>query len=204
MEVLFESKWTRIDYFEENWVAYVRKTVKWRFAHLMAAHEVKVLERLKGVKWVQELVRQDSPVSFISVFVEWETLREREWKEIPEDTFEKLRHILREIHSRWVADPDFAHSVDIIITPSWEPVVIDLASSIVLEWGKITSWFKLPVFKYIKQLNLKYLEKRKARYLPHLMTEAEREQAEEVWIWPKLALYWRKLWRQLKKYPTLR
>lgn len=92
---------------------------------------------------------------------------------VPDGFFDKLENVLNEIHGRGVADPDFAHSVDIIITPTGNPVVIDLASAIIYNPDERSQILRRIVFNYIANLNKKYLLKRKARFAPHLITHQE-------------------------------
>ena len=204
MEVLFESSSTRIEKFRRDGVDLVRKIVRGRFAKALTKHEITVLKRLKWIEWVQEFVEQESPTSFTSRFIPGKTLLEYEGRELPEWVFEKLEAILEAVHHEWVADPDFAHSVDIIVTPEWNPVLIDLASAIIYDPKDWSQFWKKYLFQYFSKLNKLYLVKRKARFAPHLITHQEQEALKQMWIGPKVAKYWRQFWRFVKKNPYFR
>ncbi len=194
---LYESPETTIEKFRLNGVLVVKKVIKWKFAKLLCTHEVNVLRRLQWLEWVQQLVTQDSSTSFISTFIEGNTLLTE--PNLPNDYFEKLTIILKRIHDKWVADPDFAHSVDLLVDKEGNPHVIDLASAIIYN----KKWFIIPliifpIFSYIKELNYKYIAKRKARFLPNQLTEHEKSLIQHMWLTPNLARLWRRLWRIIK------
>lgn len=179
--MLYDARDTSVELINLNGLRCVRKNVKSflgssHLAEILCNHEVKVLERVRGVNGVQQLVEQDSRTSFISKYEPGVALRYS--KNIPRDYFEKLSAILRNIHERGVADIDFAHSTDLLVSEEGNPIVIDLASALIYDKNKMSSFIKKPLFDYICKLNKKYIIRRKLRFLPELSSRKDEQESK--------------------------
>tara|TARA_Y100000310_G_scaffold287633_1_gene312667 strand:- start:500 stop:1153 length:654 start_codon:yes stop_codon:yes gene_type:complete len=190
-ECIYESKSTKTEYFEIMGTPYIRKKIFGPFSERLCSHEVNVLNRLKGVSRVQQIVEQASPNTFISEYIPGESLLNS--RNLAQNYFNELEKILGSIHSHNIADIDFAHSTDLLVDPEGRPAVIDLASSIIYDKQKPSSFLVKPIFDYICSLNYKYLINRKARFQPEQMTKEEWKASPDIGTLAKL-------WRPLKKY----
>ena len=184
--VIYQSPATTIEYFVRDGHELVRKNVTSLFGEFWCGREVKVLERLVGLPGVQQLAERDSPTSFVSEYIPGTTLLEA--TDLPNDYFDKLAAILESVHARGVADIDFAHSRDLMVDKNGEPVVIDLACSVIYDSHAPMAPLIKPVFDYVRELNHRYLLSRRARFAPHTLTEEERLRADDVGM---LANTWR-------------
>ena len=162
---------------------YARKTVKSPkilgfsldfLARYLCSREVKILERVKGLKGSQQIIEQDSPTSFIS---EYSGTLLKKAKSVPNDYFEKCREILELSHRRGVAyiDPD------LMIDEKGNPVLIDLVASILYKPnGKVRSRIMKPFFEYVCEMNKRYLCRIKLKYLPNEVTSEEINEANKL------------------------
>ncbi len=183
-KVIYDSPKARVEVLKKGSKLLARKTVKQYSgleiaAEWLCAREVRALERLKGTEGIQQIVEQDSPISFLSEYVQGYPLNKAE--HIPDDFFDNLREIMIAMHSEGVADLEFAHPPNVIINTVGDPVIIDLAASIIYDPSKgLMSRLVKPVFEYVKGLNHLYLIKRKNEYRTDLMNADEIQKLESA------------------------
>lgn len=170
----------------------------WRFpflARLLVKNEVRALKKAQWVAWLQQLVKQVSSQAIVTEYVPGRTLGSLKGCDLPGDFFDLLHETLRKAHMCGIADLDFAHTDDILVTDDGKPVLIDFESSIVCNEYSWYIW-KL-IFQHVKDWNFRYLLKRKTRYFPEQISDEEKKIIGENHVVRNI---WRWLWKMLKKF----
>jgi hypothetical protein len=121
----------------------------------LARHEAAVLARADGIPGVPRLRARIDRLAFAMEFVEGRALRRRtHGRALPPRFFAALEAILDALASRGVVYLDLRSPTNVIVTPSGEPVLVDLGSA-----------FRLPLPRaWIRRLEARALAKLRNRF----------------------------------------
>ncbi|MFH2027940.1 MAG: hypothetical protein ABIJ08_02265 [Nanoarchaeota archaeon] len=187
-ERFYEDPEVLIQRFVRDDIQYIRKEVKPMkimginldsLAERLCEREIKILDRLKGIDGIPQVIEQDSPTSFIYQYIDGKMLLEV--KKTPERYFDKLEALLNKVHERGVADIDFGDGEGILVRPDGSAAILDFAVAIVYDPNQgIRSKIVKPFFKYFCRLNREYLLRSKERRAPEELTPDELKEAHDI------------------------
>ena len=150
-----ETHKTIIELDESRWIA--RKELKWNLSKFLCSREVKILSILHWTRWVQQILEQDTPTSFIYQWIPGQSIKNS--LEIPTNYFTQLQSIFDVVHEKWIVDVDMSNSNDWLLWVDGNPYLIDF-----WWWIYRDEIIGQLFFSFIKQKNLSDLNIRKIRY----------------------------------------
>ena len=145
------------------------------FRHVLArylmAREAKALGRAQGAPGVPRFYGQPDPWSLTLAFVEGRPASGFEPGTVPPEFFDHLRETVDALHARGVLHCDLKRFSNILVTPDWQPWLVDFAGAILRgRWWNLLSralwhWYQVDDYKAIIKL--------KRSVAPELVTEQE-------------------------------
>jgi hypothetical protein len=144
--------------------------------------EVKALLALRGLEGVPQIVRRDSPSSYIASYEEGIPISEA--VNLSPEYFERLERMMSFIHARGVVDMDLVHEGDTRINKAGRPVVLDFG----LAWTFSQSHSRIgeAFFRFFSRQHHIHLLEIKNRYFPEDMTPDEKRIIKTGWSLPKI------------------
>ena len=190
----FEKYMSTIEVFKMNGINHVRKTVQppaigskrlmilGFLARIMCAYEVKALRALCGLKGVIQIVNQDSPTSFLSLYEEGTPIGMA--NNLTPAYFDKLDELFKSTHKRGVVDLDLIHESDKWIDQDGNPILLDFGVAITCFVSR--GGLKKRLFDFLcDQHNLHRIEL-KRKYFPQEITPEERDKLEKPYTLSKI------------------
>ena len=190
----FEKYMSTIEVFKMNGIYHVRKRVQppaigskrlvflGFLARMMCAYEVKALRTLCGLKGVVQIVNQDSPTSFISLYEEGTPIGMA--NNLMPAYFDKLDELFKSTHKRGVVDLDLIHESDKFIDQNGNPILLDFGVAITCSVSR--GGLRKILFDFLcDQHDLHRIELKK-KYFPQEITAEERKKVENPYTLLKI------------------
>ncbi len=140
---------------------------------LLCAREVSILKRLTGLRGVPCFLKRYNRTGFIYEYIYGRTLDEQ--KNLPDDFFDKLLELIKQIHNRNVVYFDLNKRGNIILGTDGQPYIIDFQTSRYIGprflIGKAATEY---LRDNLQKTDIYHLFKHKRRFCPDLLTAAER------------------------------
>jgi len=151
----------------------------------LCRHQVDILQRLKNLRGIPHFLSHYGKTGFIYEFIEGQRLDSE--KKIPDDFFDKLLNLLREIHQRNVVYLDLNKKDNIIIGSDGRPYLIDFQISLYIPKRLLLS---RRLSKYLKDnlqaADIYHLFKHKCKLSPELLRPEEQKLSQQVCILVRL------------------
>lgn len=145
-------------------------------AMLTMRHEYKIYTRVADIRGIPALGPRYGSRGYLHEYVEGKTLFELGKRyRLPDDFFDELARIIREVHERRVFYVDLKKKGNIILDENGKPALIDFHLS--QHFGKLWWPFRRPydaLFRWFIREDIYHLYKHKKKYRPDLLTEEER------------------------------
>ena len=146
---------------------------------LIRDHEWTVLKKLRGIPGIPVPLNTFENTGFIYTYIEGCSLDSK--PKLPDDFFDRLETILRNIHRRHVAYIDLNKRGNILLCPDGKPALIDFQISFC---PPFTNALRRPlvgsILKNLQKDDLYHLNKHKRRFRPDLMDPLQIEQSRTL------------------------
>jgi hypothetical protein len=172
------------DYAARDW-AYRTLLGRWHVRREVAAYR-----DLQGVPGIPAFCHQIDAYALAVPYVEGKSCAQCGPGELPDGFYVKLRGIAEAFHERGIAHCDLKKNTNILLTPSGDPVILDLASVLRRDsWFWPLRRFKGWLFRHFANDDLRAAAKLKRQLDPDRLTTEEirhleqRAPAERVFRW---------------------
>ncbi len=145
------------------------------FRHVLArylmAREAKALACAQGTPGVPRFYGQPDPWSLTIAYVEGQPASELEPGTVPPEFFDRLHDTVQHLHAQGVLHCDLKRASNILVTPDWQPWLVDFAGALLRgrRWNPLARmlwhWYHSDDYKAIIKL--------KRRLAPELVTDEE-------------------------------
>jgi hypothetical protein len=157
-------------YHTEPWLGW---PLDWA-GRLMADREVRHYRLLQDLPNVPRLLGRVGKSAFVHAWVEGNDLLDQKDR-LPDDFFDRLEALLREVHGRGMAYVDMNKPDNVLIDTGGRPVLIDFQISWAPHLGRWpASALRRRCLAVLQQSDLYHVTKLKRKYRKDLMTETER------------------------------
>lgn len=104
---------------------------------------------------------------------------------LPPEFFARVEQVVRDLHARGVAHNDLKRARNIIVTPDFQPVLIDFAAAVwsAPRWNPVRRW----LFRQICEVDLNAVAKLKRRFAPQLVTAEDQRRLDYPTLLERLA-----------------
>ena len=157
----------------------------------LVRRECRIYARLAGVEGVPAFRGRLDPFAFAVDHVDGATLKAVPGRDVPPDTFERLRAVFGRIHGRGVVHLDSHQKTNIMLSPDGRVHLLDFATALYLGRGWLARRVLVPLLGRPDSWGVLKL---KARYCPDALTAAERRRLRRAealaWFWPPQWFRW--------------
>ncbi len=147
--------------------------VKLLFGRWLINREFKIYKKLQGIKGIPNVYNLLDKDAFILEYIEGKDCSHFNQGSLSEEFFIKLKALIDAIHSRGVVHCDLKKRMNIIITPSGQPFLVDFATGFAKgkRFNFIWNWF----YKQFYEDDLKAIAKLKKKTAPELLSKEEED-----------------------------
>ena len=157
-------------------------------ARRLAAHEQKILSKLRNVTGVPRALGADGATLFYRSYIEGSPLYEA-GKSVPTSFWDELMALAEKCHAAGVTHNDLAKEANILVTPQGRPAFIDF--QVATYFAQNTRLLRR-LAAMLRREDHRHLLKHKALYRPDLLSAADREvlakKSLPVRIWSRTAM----------------
>jgi serine/threonine protein kinase len=136
----------------------------------LCCHEISVLHRLRHLRGIPRLLSRYGRTGFIYEYIEGCPLNRN--KDLPQDFFDKLLELLRQVHQRKIVYLDMNKRSNIIVGSDGESYLIDF--QIAVHIGEhMLFWRSAYLWDVLQKADIYHLFKHKRRLCPELLRPEE-------------------------------
>jgi len=138
-------------------------------APTLVKREFEVLRHLDGVPGIPRAYAVLDGLALVTEFIDGR--HPGKFEKLPDEVYRRLSATVRAMHDRDVVHLDLRQKKNIIIDGEMRPWLVDFANGVILRRGSPLR----PLAAKLRDIDLGALTKFKARYWPHLLTDADRD-----------------------------
>ncbi len=141
---------------------------------MLCSHQISIIRRLNHVQGTPRLLQRYGTTGFIYQYIPGRTLKENKEK-LPDDFFDRLLKLLRQIHHAGIVYLDTNKQDNIILGSDGRPYLVDFQISLyvpnrLLLSHRLTSYLR----NTLQKADIYHLYKHKRKLAPELLTPDER------------------------------
>ncbi|HUW21009.1 MAG TPA: hypothetical protein VMW16_17050 [Sedimentisphaerales bacterium] len=149
---------------------------------LLCCHEVSILAHLNHLRGTPRLLSRYGKTGFIYEYIEGCSLSEQ--KELPDDFFDRLSELLRQIHKHNVAYLDMDKRSNILVGPDGRPHLIDFQISLhIADRLLLSKGLANQLRRILQHADIYHLFKHKRHLCPELLKPPEKVLSRQTGGW---------------------
>ena len=149
---------------------------------VLCRHEMAILKSLQGIEGVPRLIGSYYDTGMLYEYIKGCSLDEK--PQLPDDFFDRLEALLRQIHAHHIAYIDMNKRGNILLGTDNQPYMIDFQISQQINWPfwPLRSLGDF-ILKILQKEDFYHLAKHKRRLAPHLMPQEQLDRSRRVSPW---------------------